>query len=145
MMDYHYNVVHKKFEARYKLVYSDTDSFFYVIQHEDIYKWIKENPEHFDLSDSLRPNLKDNTNKKVQGKYKDEMNGLIITEVIALTCKTYGFNYQTPGEFNRVQIKKTKGISKIRVNASHYHLKNLKHITKHKMSITRYKLTLRKL
>ena len=33
------------------------------------------------------------------------MNGLIITEVIALTCKTYGFNYQTPGEFNRVQIK----------------------------------------
>ena len=75
-MDYHYNVIHKHFEGRYKLGYSDTDSFFYLIQHEDIYKWVKENPEHFDLSDSLRPNLKDNTNKKIQGKYKDEINGL---------------------------------------------------------------------
>ena len=51
-MDFHYNVIHKNFEGRYHLIYSDTDSMIYVIQHEDIYDWIKNNSEHVDLSDS---------------------------------------------------------------------------------------------
>ena len=42
MMDFHYNVIHKHFEGRCHLVYSDTDSLVYVISHEDIYQWIKE-------------------------------------------------------------------------------------------------------
>jgi hypothetical protein len=42
MMDFHYNVIHKNFEERYNLIYSDTDSFMYSIQHDDIYEWIKE-------------------------------------------------------------------------------------------------------
>ena len=49
-MDFHYNVIHKNFEGRYSLIYSDTDSFIYSIQHEDIYEWIKANKQYFDLS-----------------------------------------------------------------------------------------------
>ena len=52
MMDFHYNVIQKQFGDRAKLIYSDTDSFVYEIEHPNIYKWIKENKEHFDLSKS---------------------------------------------------------------------------------------------
>ena len=49
MMDFHYNVIHKNFAGRYILIYSDTDSLVYSVEHEDIYEWIKQNREHFDL------------------------------------------------------------------------------------------------
>ena len=39
MMDFHYNTIHKNFEGNYNLIYSDTDSLVYSIQHEDIYEW----------------------------------------------------------------------------------------------------------
>ena len=83
MMDFHYSVIHKNFEGRYHLIYSDTDSMIYIIQHEDIYEWIKNNPEHFDLSDSIRADLKDDANKKKPGKFKDELNSLVMTEALA--------------------------------------------------------------
>ena len=68
MMNFHYNVIHETFKTNYNLLYSDTDSLIYSIQHDDIYEWIKNNKQYFDLSDSLRPDLKDNTNKKVYEK-----------------------------------------------------------------------------
>ena len=52
MMGFHYNVIEKNFRGRYNLCYTDTDSFIYNIQHDDIYEWIKENREVFDLSGS---------------------------------------------------------------------------------------------
>ena len=64
MMNFHYNVIHRNFEGRYNLLDSDTDSLIYSMQHEDIYEWMKDNKQYFDLSESLRPDLHDNTNKK---------------------------------------------------------------------------------
>ena len=116
MMDFHYNTIHKNFEGKYNVLYSDTDSLVYSIQHDDIYEWIKQNKQHFDLSDSIRTELKDNTNKKVLGKFKDEMNTLIMTEFIALNPKVYSINHQTLNEFNEVKIKNKKtlkGVSKV--------------------------------
>ncbi|MFM7984888.1 MAG: hypothetical protein ACKPKO_36765, partial [Candidatus Fonsibacter sp.] len=76
--------------------------------HDDIYEWIKQNKQYLDMSDSKRPELKDNTNKKVLGKMKDEMNSLLMTEFLAL-------NYQSIDEFNEVKVKNKKtlkGVSK---------------------------------
>ena len=64
-MDFHYNTIEKNFKDQYNLIYSDTDSLVYSIEHEDIYEWIKQNREHFDLSGTIRKDMKDNTNKKV--------------------------------------------------------------------------------
>ena len=74
--------------------------------------------KHFDLSGSLRPDLKDTENNKVVGKFKDELNSLLMTEFIALNPKVYSFNYQTMKENQIVyQNKKTlKGVSKAVVN-----------------------------
>ena len=114
-MDFHSNTIEKNFKDKYNLIYSDTDSLVYNIQHEDIYRWITENNKHFDLSDSIRTYLKDNSNIKVLGKFKDELNTLIMTEFIALNPKVYSINHQTLDEFNIVKIKNKKtlkGVSK---------------------------------
>jgi hypothetical protein len=58
MMGFHYNVIEKAFQNKYSMIYSDTDSAVYKITNPDIYDWIKNNKQHFDLSDSLRPDLK---------------------------------------------------------------------------------------
>ena len=68
MMDYHYNVMEQSFPGSYNLIYSDTDSLVYSIRCDDIYKWMNENRSHFYLSETVRPELQDNTNKKVIGK-----------------------------------------------------------------------------
>ena len=48
---------------------------------------------HFDLSDSVREDLKDNKNKKVIGRFKDETNSLPITEFVALNPQCYSYNH----------------------------------------------------
>ena len=85
-----------------------------TIENLDIYDWIRTNSEHFDLSDSLRPDMKNNDNIKVPGKMKDELHSLVMKDWLALNPKVYSFNHQTLKE-NRIvyQNKKTlKGISK---------------------------------
>ena len=51
----------------------------------------QENRENFDLSDSLREDMKDNTNKKVPCKVKDEMNTLAIKEFTGVAPKSYSY------------------------------------------------------
>ena len=78
MMDFHYNVIEENFKDRYNLIYSDTDSMVYDIYDKYIYKWMHEHSEHFDRSESSKEWLKDSTNKKVIGKFKDETNSYPI-------------------------------------------------------------------
>jgi len=116
LLDFHYNVIVKEFKDNYNLLYSDTDSLVYNIKTPDVYDWMSKNKNYLDLSDCVRPELKDNTNKKVLGKMKDELNGLIITEFTALNPKVYSFNHQSIDEFEKISIhnKKTlKGVSKV--------------------------------
>lgn len=87
MMKYHYDVIEKHFSGAYQLLYSDTDSMVYQIFTEDIYEWVKENRQHFDLSDSIRDDMKDNTNKKKLGMMKDELNTLPSKSFISLKSK----------------------------------------------------------
>ena len=68
------------------------------------------------MSDSKRPELKDDTNKKVIGKFKDECESFVITEVLALNPKIYSFKYSENLECTKIKNKKTlKGVSKITV------------------------------
>ena len=107
MMNFHYNVINKEFEGKHNLIYSDTDSFVYNIEHPDIYKWVSDNGNFFDLSDSLNTEIKDDTNKKVLGMFKDELCSLPMKEFIALNPKVYSF------ESVHENCKKLKGVSKV--------------------------------
>jgi hypothetical protein len=146
MMSFHYDVIQEQFGEKAKLIYSDTDSLVYCLEHPDIYEWVKDNREYFDLSDSARPDMKDNTNKKVIGKFKDEMNGLLNKEITSLNPKVYSIIHQHIKEKKQIvdvvnpqtgnvgftvkmeetyeenhNTKKVKGISKVVVKKDLHH------------------------
>ena len=92
----------------------DTDSFIVHIETEDFYKDIaKDVNKRFDTSGYDK---KDNRplpiaiNKKDIGMFKDELNGKIMKEFVALRAKTYAFLWE---EIDDVKVKKkAKGTKK---------------------------------
>ena len=120
MMDFHFNVIHKQFEGNYSLLYSDTDSLVYEFRNLDIYEWLNNNREHFDLTKLKNPktiHLKDATNDTVLGKMKDENHGFTVKELLALSPKVYSIVHQhyestTNEVIENYNTKKLKGVSK---------------------------------
>uniref|UniRef100_A0A8R1DYL3 DNA-directed DNA polymerase n=1 Tax=Caenorhabditis japonica TaxID=281687 RepID=A0A8R1DYL3_CAEJA len=94
-----------------KLVYQDTDSLIYQVYTQDIYKDIEKDQilkNYFDFSEYPEDHpLHSVENKKVVGKMKDELNGKIITEIVAIRPKQYA--YKT---LDGKEHKKNKGIKK---------------------------------
>jgi hypothetical protein len=114
MIEFHYDVIDEQFGNKAKLIYSDTDSFIYEIEHEDIYKWQKENEnEWFDLSDSKRADLRSDKNKKKLGFFKDELHSQILYEFIALNPKCYGYKYKSLHTNEIKENQKAKGVSNV--------------------------------
>ena len=94
-----------------KLYYTDTDNFVIHVKIEDFYKDIAGNKDKcFDTSkydkNDNRP-LPIGKNKKVIGKFKDELDGRIIKEFVALRVKTYAYLMEDDSEH-----KKAKGTKK---------------------------------
>ena len=85
---------HLKEQYKVELIYTDTDSFIIQVETNDVYKDMLENKILYDFSDYPINHLNyDITNKKVLGKFKDELNSLIITEFIGFKPKMYSFGY----------------------------------------------------
>ena len=124
MYRFYYDVLKDKYNDKIKLAYTDTDSFVVHVETDDLYKDLKEINTHMDFSDYPKEHTNyDKTNKKVLGKFKDEVNGKIITEFIGLKPKMYAFKVQDDKE-----QKKAKGVPK--------------HIVKKEMNFNMYKKTL---
>ena len=79
---------HLKNKFKVELIYTDTDSFIIYVETDDIYKDMLENKNLNDFSEYPKdhPNY-DIRNKKVLGKFKDELNSKIITEYTGLEPK----------------------------------------------------------
>ena len=92
MYEYWYDYLKPKYGDRVKLCYTDTDSFIIHIKTEDFFEDICNDVEkwfdtsNFDKNDK-RP-LPIGKNKKVLGLFKDELEGKIIIEVVAIRPKT---------------------------------------------------------
>ncbi len=108
MYKFYYDVLKPKYKNNIELGYTDTDSFIIKVNTEDVYEDFKELNYYMDFSDYPKdhPNY-DNSNKKVLGKFKDELNGKIMTEFIGLKPKMYAYKVEDNNEF-----KKAKGIPK---------------------------------
>ena len=88
MYDFHYNFIQKNFDA--KLLLTDTDSSAYEKKSENVYEEFFKWKDLFDFTNySKDSKFYDNSNKKVIGKIKDEMGGIIIDEFIGLKSKMY--------------------------------------------------------
>ena len=108
MYEFWYDYIKPIYGNNVKLCYMDTDSFVMLIKADDFYadisndvkKWF--DTSNFDKNDN-RP-LLIGENKKVIGKFKDELGGKIISEFCGLKAKTYSYKLDDDSE-----VEKTKG------------------------------------
>ena len=117
MYDFHY----KKMVAHYGrenigISYMDTDAYVYFIITNDMYEDLRtfDHKNEFDFSDYPKnhPNYDHDRNKKVLGKFKDEANGVVLSEIVSLISKLYSIKlYQEELENN--VIKKAKGVKNL--------------------------------
>ena len=111
MFDFHYNFIRKKYGNKAELLFTDTDSLIYLIQTDDFYSDIKHDiRKKFDTSDypeNHPSGIKTGVNKKVIGKFKDEVGGKQITHFVGLRPKLYTFKVEEKGE-----TRKAKGVKK---------------------------------
>ena len=111
MFDFHYNYIRKKYDNKAELLFTDTDSLMYLVQTDDFYHDIKHIiRKKFDTSDypeNHPSGIKTGVNKKVIGKFKDEVGGKQITHFVGLRPKLYTFKVEEKGE-----TRKAKGVKK---------------------------------
>ena len=90
MTRYHYRVVGHFGRKKVILLYTDTDSFIYLFLLDDLYESLMYFRDDFDFSSypSNHP-LHNTENRFCRGKWKDEMNGKVIEEVVFLRSKCY--------------------------------------------------------
>ena len=110
MYDFHYNYIKKNYGNQAKLLDIDTDGVKYHIITEDVYKDMNKNIDVFDTSNypvDHKSGIISGVNKKVPGKFKDELGGEIINEYAGVRSKLYAYLTLNNGE-----QKKAKGIKK---------------------------------
>ena len=107
MYEFWYDYIKPKYGDNVRLCYMDTDSFVMDIKTDDFYKDISNDVDkwfdtsHYDKNDN-RP-LESRKNKKVIGKFKDELGGKIMNEFCALRAKTYSFKLGDDTENKRAK------------------------------------------
>jgi hypothetical protein len=106
MYNFYYEVINNLWPCN-QLVASDTDSIFLSIETKDVYKDMLSISDYLDTSDySTDHFLYSEKNKKVIGKFKDELNGKIMSEIVFVRSKVYAFKIS-----DLIEKKKLKGIS----------------------------------
>ena len=110
MYKFWYNHLKPKYGNKVQLIYTDTDSFVIKVETDDIYKDMFENIYDFSEYPADHPTYNID-NKKVLGKFKDELNGKIMTEFCALKPKMY--NYEYIDNYKKINKNKHKGIKTV--------------------------------
>ena len=94
MYEFWYDYIKPKYGDRAKL-YTDADKFIIYIKTEDFFEDISNDVERwFDTSNYDKNDkrlLAIGKNKKVPGLFKDELEGKLMTEAVALRPKTYAY------------------------------------------------------
>ena len=111
MYEFWYDYIKLEYGDKARLCYTDTDSLIIHNKTEDFYKDIANDVERwFDTSkydeNDKRP-LPIGRNEKVIGMFKDELDGKIMTEFIALRAKAYTYFKEDGSEH-----KEAKGTKK---------------------------------
>ena len=114
MHEFWYDYLKPMYQDNVKLCYMDTASFILQVQTESFYKDIGYDvDEWFDTSNydenDNRP-LKVGVNKRVIGKFKDELGGKIMTEFCAYRSKIYASVQLIDDKFK--EKKRAKGTKK---------------------------------
>ena len=85
------------------MLYTDTDSLIYDIPTKNIFEDISPDVEKW-FDTSAYPDPPVGKNKKVLGVFKDETNGKMIKEFIALRAKCYSVKMDSLEEKKNVKV-----------------------------------------
>ena len=111
MHEFWHDYIKRKYGDNARLCYMDTGSFVINIETEDFYKGISNDVDRwFDTSKydkNDKRSIPIGKNKKVIGEFKDELDGKIMTEFVALRAKAYAYLMEDGSEH-----KKAKGTKK---------------------------------
>ena len=111
MYEFWCDYIKPKYGDKARLCYMDTDSFVMDIKTDDFYKDISNDVDKwFDASNYNKHDnrsLEIGKNKKVIGKFRDELSGKVMSDFCALRAKTYSFQLD-----DDTKKKKTKGTRK---------------------------------
>ena len=109
MYEFWYGYIRPKYGDKAKLCYTDTDSFVIHTKTEDFFQDISNDVErYFDTSNYDENDKRPHPvvqNENVPGPFKDELEGKIITEVLALRAKTYAYLIDGYDDVNDDKIK----------------------------------------
>ena len=108
MFDFHYNFIQKKYSyKKARLLFTDTDSLMYELKTDDFYADILADiREKFDTSEypqDHKSGILTGVNKKVIGKFKDEVAGKQITKFVGLRPKLYSFKIEESNTNKKMQ------------------------------------------
>ena len=113
MYEFHYKQVKKWYpNDQSLLIFTDTDSLTYIIKSENFIEEMKPRKEYFDCSE-----YKDDhplyclNNKKVLGKFKDELSNNPAIQFVGLKPKMYSLK-TVKGESNRAKGMSTRIVRK---------------------------------
>ena len=120
MFEFWYDYIVPKYADKVKLCYIDTDSFIMHIKTDDFYKDISADVDRWFDTNNFNENdnrpLEIGKNKKVLGKFKDEIGGKMMTKFCDVRAKTYSFliDEYTDDDYekNKIINKKAKGTKK---------------------------------
>ena len=116
MYEFHYDVIKPRYGNKAKLLFTDTDSLCYHVRTENVFEDQKARSHLFDLSnyDDDSP-YRDDTNKKVLGKFKDECDGKSPSEFVGLRPKMYSL------KIGSQETKTAKGVKRAHVKSHIQH------------------------
>ena len=106
MYDFYYNHLKKLYTHNIRLLYTDTDSVIIHVTTDDISADMQANISDYDTSNYPADHpLFSTANKKVIGKFKDELGGKVMTEFVGIRPKMYSYAGEESG-------KRAKGVKK---------------------------------
>ena len=110
MYEFWYDYLKPMYGDNIILCHMDTDSFVIYVKTDDFCKDIRNDiNKWFDKSnyskDINRP-LEKGKNKKVIGKFKDELGGRVISEFCALRAKTYAYRLDDGFEEKKLRVQR---------------------------------------
>ena len=107
MYNFWYKTLKAKYGSKISLCFTDTDSFCAVVETDDIYEDMKVDADQYDFSGypTSHP-CHDLTNKKVIGKFKDEMDSDVLESCVALKSKMYSLQNESMQKHTAKGVKK---------------------------------------
>jgi hypothetical protein len=111
MYEFHYKHIKTRYpEGKSRLLFTDTDSLAYGISTDNIYQDMWDDKDLYDFSEyPISHQCHSLDNKKVIGKFKDELAGCIIEEFVGLKAKMYSVKSKNNIGIT-TEMKKAKGV-----------------------------------